>query len=137
MVVMVRRQEALRRTADDYRLKPSARGQTRGLPATRRQRPSSTIDPTTAMTKPTGSPSRYQPAARPRNPPISAPEIPNSVGDDESTRVTSRHQELGDDSDDQTEDKPGENAHIVLLRAVVWMSGKQEPFPLWHLPRPL
>src|SRR5438093_13266103 len=95
------------------------------------------VDTIHAMTMTYGSPSRYQPDARPIYPPISAPEIPNSVGDDESTRVTSRHQELGDDSDDQTEDKPGENAHIVLLRAVVWMSGEQEPFPLWHLPRPL
>src|SRR5262245_2678012 len=37
------------------------------------------MDPTTAIAKPTGSPSPYQPAVRPMNPPTSAPTIPSST----------------------------------------------------------
>lgn len=65
----------------------------------------------TAMKNPTGSPSPYRPSTRPRNPPRKRADDPDPDGDDEPTRIAPRHHELGDDTHDQAEDDPAENAH--------------------------
>jgi hypothetical protein len=44
------------------------------------------------------------------NPPNSAPAMPSSMGDDHTSRIFPRHDELGQRSDNQTKDDPAQNS---------------------------
>jgi hypothetical protein len=73
------------------------------------------IEPATAMMNPPGSPSPVPADQTAHESTDESAHDSQDSGEDKATRIAPRHEELGDDADDQTEHDPSDYVHDALL----------------------